>query len=107
MADKETTSFMRSLCMGRVEEELVLPFPQMAQDDKQTLQEIADSLKSLLGNKQEDFRKWDVAGELPKEFIEELKEFGMFGLVIPQEFGGLGLGNKAYSRTLQEIARYD
>lgn len=31
----------------------------------------------------------------------------MFGLVIPEEHGGMGLGNMAYSRTLQEVAKYD
>jgi alkylation response protein AidB-like acyl-CoA dehydrogenase len=31
----------------------------------------------------------------------------MFGLVIPEEQGGMGLGNMAYSRTLQEVAKYD
>ena len=29
MADKETTSFMRSLCMGDIEEDVLLPFPVM------------------------------------------------------------------------------
>jgi hypothetical protein len=29
MADKETTSFMRSLCMGVIEEDVLLPFPVM------------------------------------------------------------------------------
>ena len=31
----------------------------------------------------------------------------MFGLIIPEEHGGMGLGNMAYSRTLQEVGRYD
>ena len=44
---------------------------------------------------------------MPKEFIDELAEFGMFGLVIPENHGGMGLGNMAYSRTLQEVAKYD
>ena len=60
----------------------------------------------LLSHK-EDFVNWDRAGEFPEEFIEELKEFGLFSLVIPEEEGGLGFGNAAYSRTLQEISKYD
>ncbi len=107
MADKETTSFMRSLCMGRVEQDVICPFPTMADSQKETLGDITGALQGLLGPRAEDFRKWDVAGELPDEFIDELKEFGMFGLVIPEEHGGMGLGNMAYSRTLQEVAKYD
>jgi alkylation response protein AidB-like acyl-CoA dehydrogenase len=107
VADKETTSFMRSLCMGRIEQDVIFPFPTLSDAEKETLGDISGALEGLLGPRAEDFRKWDVAGELPEDFIEELKEFGMFGLVIPEKHGGMGLGNKAYSRTLQEVAKYD
>ncbi len=107
MADKETTSFMRSLCMGRIEQDVICPFPTVADSEKETLADISGALEGLLGPRAEDFRKWDVEGHLPEDFIEELKEFGMFGLVIPEEHGGMGLGNMAYSRTLQEVAKYD
>ncbi|HSN84855.1 MAG TPA: acyl-CoA dehydrogenase family protein, partial [Polyangiales bacterium] len=107
MADKETTSFMRSLCMGRIEQDVICPFPSLSDAEKETLADIAGALEGLLGPRAEDFRRWDVAGEMPAEFIDELKEFGMFGLVIPEEHGGMGLGNMAYSRTLQEVAKYD
>jgi len=107
VADKETTSFMRSLCMGRIEQDVICPFPTMPDAAKETLGDVSGALEGLLGPRAEDFRKWDVAGEMPEEFINELKEFGMFGLVIPEEHGGMGLGNMAYSRTLQEVAKYD
>ena len=53
-----------------------------------------------MGSHENDFRSWDEKAELPPEFIEELKEFGLFGLVIPEAHGGLGFGAGAYSRTL-------
>ncbi len=105
--DKETTSFMRSLCMGRIEQDVICPFPVMSDSQKETLTDISGALEGLLGPRAEDFRKWDVAGELPEDFIDELREFGMFGLIISEDHGGMGLGNMAYSRTLQEVAKYD
>ena len=93
--------------MGRIEQDVICPFPTVSDAQKETLADISGALEGLLGTRAEDFRKWDVAGELPADFIEELKEFGMFGLVIPEEHGGMGLGNMAYSRTLQEVAKYD
>src|SRR5678816_2948564 len=107
MADKETTSFMRSLCMGVIEEDVLLPFPVMAEKEGETLRAIFDSLKQFLGNRDKDFRAWDLAGELPGAMLEELRQFGLFGLVLPEDAGGLGLGSTAYSRTLQELSRYD
>jgi alkylation response protein AidB-like acyl-CoA dehydrogenase len=93
--------------MGRVEQDVIFPFPTVSAAEKETLGDISGALEGLLGPRAEDFFKWDEAGEMPADFIEELKEFGMFGLVIPEENGGMGLGNMAYSRTLQEVAKYD
>ncbi|MFO7179553.1 MAG: acyl-CoA dehydrogenase family protein [Pseudomonadota bacterium] len=107
MIDKNTASFMRSLCMGQIEEDIILPFPELSSAEKETLHGVIGSLGQLLGSREADFRKWDRQGELPAEFVDELRQFGVFGLVVPEEFGGMGFGNTAYSRTLQEVARYD
>ena len=100
-------SFMRALCLGRIAEDLVFPFPQMADDQREMLGSIIDSVDSLLEPLAEDFRKWDHDGEMPSAFIDQLKEFGLFGLVIPEEYGGMALGSAAYSRTLQQVAYHD
>ena len=107
MPDKETTSFMRSLCMGLIEQDVLFPFPALSEDEKATMHEITGAVDDLLGPRAEDFRQWDVAGEMPPDFIEELSQFGLFGLIIPEAHGGMGLGNMAYSRTLQEVGKHD
>jgi alkylation response protein AidB-like acyl-CoA dehydrogenase len=105
--DKKTASFVQSLCMGVIEEETVVPFPEMRPAEKETLEQVLASVRQLLAPREKDFREWDRRGEMPSEFIEELKSFGLFGLVIPEQYGGLGFGSAAYSRVLQEISRYD
>lgn len=100
-------SFMRSLCMGIIEEQVILPFPRVQDSQRETLRGVIDAVNQLMSSHADDFRKWDREGELPKEFIEELKQFGLFGLVIPEEYGGLGFKSTAYSRTLQEVAKHD
>jgi len=100
-------SFMRGLCMGHIQGELILPFPQIPEPERETLETVIASLRQMLASHAKDFVKWDRDGEFPDEFIEELKEFGLFSLIIPEEAGGLGLGNAAYSRALQEVSRYD
>jgi acyl-CoA dehydrogenase family protein 9 len=110
MADRPESiepSFMRALCMGSIEEDLIFPYPEMRAEERETLREVLGSIEPLLGPRAGDFRKWDHEGEMPASFIEELKQFGLFGLVIPEDHGGLGFGSASYSRTLQEIARYD
>jgi alkylation response protein AidB-like acyl-CoA dehydrogenase len=105
--DKSSASFVQSLCMGQVLEEMLVPFPTMKKAEQETLEQVLASVNQLLAPRAKEFREWDVAGEMPKEFIEELKSFGLFGLIIPEEFGGMGFGSAAYSRVLQEIARHD
>jgi alkylation response protein AidB-like acyl-CoA dehydrogenase len=43
--------------------------------------------------------------EYPTEIIEGLKELGIFGLTIPEEFGGLGESLLTYALVVEEIAR--
>jgi alkylation response protein AidB-like acyl-CoA dehydrogenase len=93
--------------MGEIEDDVILPFPEIAQEEKETLYNVTNSIEALLKPHEGDFRKWDEAGELPREMVDELKEFGMFSFVVPEEYGGMGFGSAAYSRALQEIAKYD
>lgn len=45
------------------------------------------------------------ADEYPTDIIEGLKEMGIFGLTIPEEFGGLGQSLLTYALVVEEIAR--
>ena len=41
----------------------------------------------------------------PQEIVDGLKELGIFGLMIPEEFGGLGESLLTYALVVEEIAR--
>ncbi|MFG1817277.1 acyl-CoA dehydrogenase family protein [Kribbella sp. NPDC049174] len=43
--------------------------------------------------------------EYPTEIVEGLKELGLFGLMIPEEYGGLGESLLTYALCVEEIAR--
>ena len=43
--------------------------------------------------------------EYPKDIVDGLKELGVFGLTIPEEYGGLGESLLTYSLVVEEIAR--
>ena len=107
MANGKDTSFMRSLCMGNIEEDMLVPFPATSAEERETLKSVVSSLGDLLGPHEKDYPKWDRKAEMPASYIEELKAFGLFGLIIPEAHGGLGFGSAAYSRTLQEVAKFD
>ncbi|GKX35674.1 MAG: acyl-CoA dehydrogenase [Rhizobiaceae bacterium MnEN-MB40S] len=46
-----------------------------------------------------------VKGEIPREMIDQMAELGYFGILIPEEYGGLGLGALEYCLVAEELAR--
>ena len=49
-------------------------------------------------------RKFDHADEYPAELVEQMKGLGLFGAMIDQEYGGLGLSASTYARIVSTIA---
>jgi alkylation response protein AidB-like acyl-CoA dehydrogenase len=45
------------------------------------------------------------ADEYPTDIVEGMKELGLFGLTIPEEYGGLGESLLTYALVVEEIAR--
>jgi alkylation response protein AidB-like acyl-CoA dehydrogenase len=43
--------------------------------------------------------------EYPQAIVDQLKEMGVFGLMIPEEYGGLGESLLTYALVVEEIAR--
>jgi alkylation response protein AidB-like acyl-CoA dehydrogenase len=46
-----------------------------------------------------------VQGEIPMDLREKMAELGFFGILIPEEYGGLGLGVSEYALIVEELAR--
>src|SRR5438270_5807518 len=44
-------------------------------------------------------------GSYPTEIVDGLKELGIFGLMIPEEYGGIGESLLTYALVVEEIAR--
>ncbi|MGH2785518.1 MAG: acyl-CoA dehydrogenase family protein, partial [Actinomycetota bacterium] len=45
------------------------------------------------------------ADEYPEKIVEQMKEMGLFGMMVPEEYGGLGLPLTTYSLVIVELAR--
>ena len=45
------------------------------------------------------------ADEYPTQIVEGLKELGLFGITIPEEYGGLGESLLTYALAVEELAR--
>lgn len=97
----------KNLFLGEILEQSIFPFPTFEASERETLNAVLETIDRLMVDKKEDYRKWDVLGEQPEEYIQELREIGLFGLLIPEEQGGVGLSATGYGRAVQQMSRND
>jgi len=50
-------------------------------------------------------RKLEHDDIYPKEIVEKMKAMGLFGCIIKEEYGGLGLSTVTYARIIERISR--
>ncbi len=98
-------SFMKSLFHGVIAEELVFPFHESSAEDRDTINLMLDQVKRFFEGV--DSAKIDRESHIPPEIIDGLKKLGLFGMLIPQEHGGLGLSSTGFARIMQEVAGFD
>ena len=71
------------------------------------LEMIRDQFRRFSREKVEPFaHDWHLKDELiPMEIIDEMAEMGVFGLTIPEDFGGFGLSKSAMCVVSEELSR--
>ncbi len=50
-------------------------------------------------------RDWEHEGRYPTEIVAKMKEMGLFGITVPEEYGGLGLDTVNMAIIFEEISR--
>ena len=50
-------------------------------------------------------RQIDTEKKIPEELLDTCREMGLFGILIPEEYGGIGAGDTGYCIVTEEIAR--
>jgi len=100
-------SFAKNLFFGEILEENLFPYPAMRERDREVLGSMVDAIDDFLTDKHADFKKWDREAHQPEEFIRGLRDMGLFGLIIPEQYGGLELSNAAYARVLCQTSGHD
>ncbi len=72
----------------------------------ETLALVRDQFRRFAEDHREDAHRWHLKDELiPLEIIRHLAEMGVFGLTVPEEFGGAGLGKLAMCVVTEELSR--
>src|SRR3989454_6575742 len=48
---------------------------------------------------------YDHEDSFPEPIVEQMKELGLFGVTIPEEYGGMGLDLTTYAMIVEELSR--
>jgi acyl-CoA dehydrogenase family member 9 len=100
-------SVAKQLFLGNILEENLFPYPEIPARDKDMLGAMTDAIDQFLADKGAELKQYDRDAEQPAEFIQALRDMGLFGLIIPEPFGGLELSNGAYARVLGQTSSHD
>jgi acyl-CoA dehydrogenase family member 9 len=100
-------SVAKNLLAGRIVEDNLFPYPRLREKDREVLGLMIEAIDEFLAPRRADFKHWDREAAQPAEFIQGLRDLGLFGLIIPEEQGGLGLSNAGYARVLSQTSSHD
>ncbi|MBF4486717.1 MULTISPECIES: acyl-CoA dehydrogenase family protein [unclassified Flavobacterium] len=69
---------------------------------------IAQSIKDFAEkNIRPNIMQWDEAQIFPVDLFKKLGEMGFMGVLVPEEYGGSGLGYHEYITVVEEISKVD
>ncbi len=99
-------SFVRDLFLGNFRLDLIHPHPQvMDAAEAARAQPFFDRLRAFLEKVDSDMI--DRTGDIPEEYVQELRDMGAFGIKVPTEYGGLGLSYASYVKAIEMVTSKD
>lgn len=95
-------SILTALFEGRLPLSQTRAWPEIPDEERELYEVFADALERFLGD---DFDPVaiDRDARIPAEVLDGFRELGLFGLIIPEEHGGLELSQSSYTRILARV----
>jgi len=103
--DTTQASFSKGLFFGKVLSERVFPYPETDESEKDVLQMTADAIQKM--GRDLDIPRIEKEKRIPPEFLAKFKEMGLFGLIVPEEYGGFGMSTAGYVQMFAELSTVD
>jgi alkylation response protein AidB-like acyl-CoA dehydrogenase len=78
------------------------PFYEKTDEQKAIMEMVRQFVDEQIIPKAEHY---DHEDEFPEPIVEQMKELGLFGTTIPEEYGGMGLDLTTYAMIVEELSR--
>ncbi|XP_028303438.1 complex I assembly factor ACAD9, mitochondrial [Gouania willdenowi] len=98
-------AYAKELFLGQLNKAEVFPYPEITHEELDEIKQLVAPVEKYF-NEEVDSARIDREAQIPAETLNGLKELGLFGIMVPEEYGGLGLSNTMYAR-LAEITSLD
>ncbi|XP_070704741.1 complex I assembly factor ACAD9, mitochondrial [Pempheris klunzingeri] len=98
-------AYAKDLFLGQLNKAEVFPYPEIGNEEVEEINQLVAPVEKFF-NEEVDSARIDREARIPPETLNGLKELGLFGIMVPEEYGGLGLSNTVYAR-LAEITSLD
>ncbi len=104
--EEYVSSFSKALFSGHIDEQKIFPYPSPPKEDVEMLSMTLEAIEKFAKDNI-DSHKIDEQGKISEEVLQGLKDLGLFGMNIPQEYGGLGFSATSYARAIECLAGID
>jgi alkylation response protein AidB-like acyl-CoA dehydrogenase len=104
-SDWSGASFARDIYLGKFSLDLIHPAAKEDPAEVARAKPFMDTLREFLGRVDSDMI--DRTGQIPEEYVSELRAMGAFGIKIPAEYGGLGLSYSSYVKAMALVTSKD
>ena len=81
---------------------IATPFYEKTDEQKAILEMVRQFVDEQILPQAEHY---DHEDEFPEPIVEQMKELGLFGTTIPEEYGGMGLDLTTYAMIVEELSR--
>ncbi|CAF96970.1 unnamed protein product, partial [Tetraodon nigroviridis] len=98
-------AYAKDLFLGQLNKDEVFPYPEIRNEELEEIKQLVAPVERFF-SEEVDSARIDREASIPPETMKGLKELGLFGIMVPEEYGGLGLSNTMYAR-LAEITSLD
>lgn len=69
---------------------------------------IGSSVKEFAARRIKPFSmEWDESQEFPRDLFKEMGQLGLMGVLVPEAYGGTGLGYEEYVEAIVELSKAD
>ena len=99
-------SVLKAIFRGEIPESRLFPYPELAGREVEAVHRLLENIRRFFAASV-DSAAIDRDAHIPDEVMDGLKRLGLFGLLVPQAYGGVGLSMSGYARVMEELSGLD